>query len=385
MRQGRTIARVLVGAVDGRLPAVGRQLRRVRRGYGRLTKQQARWRARQEPRNRSITTWVGQGRIAAYAGDGGRREDALLFHPSGVAFDNRGNLYIADSNNHAIRKVLLDGTVTTVAGGNGMGYAGDGGPAREAMLFLPTDIALDQRGDVFVADRDNHAIRRIDASGVITTVAGGNGRGYTGDGGPAGAAQLNHPRGIALDCTGSIFFTDRHNNAVRRVDPSGIITTVAGGNGQGYRGDGRPARQARLNHPRGVALGWDNNLYVTDYLNHRIRRVDSNGIIATVAGGNGPGSKGDFGPARWAQLNKPSGLAFGRDGMYVTEHANHSVRRVDRAGFITTTAGGHGAGFGGDGGRAAPGRLHWPSGIAVGADGCIYIADRNNDVVRRLA
>jgi sugar lactone lactonase YvrE len=308
----------------------------------------------------------------------------LLFHPSGVAFDNRGNLYIADSNNHAIRKVRIDGTVTTIAGGSGMGYAGDGGPARAARLFLPTDIALDQRGSVFIADRDNHAIRRIDASGVITTVAGGNGSGYAGDGGPARAALLNHPRGIALDCTGSIFFTDRHNNAVRRVDPSGIITTVVGGNGQGYRGEGRPARHARLNHPRGIALDWDGNLYVTDYLNHRIRRVDSNGIITTVAGGNGPGYTGDFGPARWAQLNKPSGVAFGRDAMYVTEHENHCVRRVDRAGFISTVAGGHGSGFGGDGGRAALGRLHWPSGIAVGADGCIYVADRNNDVVRRL-
>jgi len=384
MRPRRGIARVLVGAVDGRLPALGRRLRRVRHTCRRVVVHQTRRRA-QPPPDRSIATWVGQARIAAYAGDGAQRQEALLFHPSGVAFDNRGNLYIADSNNHAIRKVAPDGTVRTVAGGNGLGYTGDGGPARAAQLFLPTDIALDQRGNLIVADRDNHAIRRVDVSGVITTVAGGNGAGYAGDGGPARAAQLNHPRGIALDCTGSIFFTDRHNNAVRRVDPSGVIATVVGGNGQGYRGDGRTARLARLNHPRGIALGWDNNLYVTDYLNHRIRRVDANGIITTVAGGNGPGFNGDFGPARWAQLNKPSSVAFGRDGMYITEHENHCVRRVDRAGYITTVAGGSGAGFSGDGGPAALGTLFWPSGITVGADGCIYVADRNNDVIRRLA
>lgn len=183
-----------------------------------------------------ISSWAGRRGPVSYEGDGGPVGQAKLFHPSGVAFGPIGDLYIADSNNDAIRRVSRAGVITTVAGGNGLGDGGDGGPARDAQLHRPTDIALDQAGNLYIADRDNHRIRRVDTAGTIATIAGGNGPGFGGDGGRAIKAQLSHPRGIAVDEEANVYFTDRHNNAVRRIDQSGGITTIAGGQRSGLPG-----------------------------------------------------------------------------------------------------------------------------------------------------
>lgn len=196
-----------------------------------------------------------------------------LRRPSGVYADELGRVLVADSNRCAIRSIDLDGTVQTVAGDNGRGYAGDGGPAHAALLALPTGVAVDGRGRVLIADRENDAIRMIDRTGVIHSLVGGNGRGYTGDGGPAHAAQLHRPRDLAVRSDGAIWFTDRDNHAIRKVDREGVITTVAGGNGPGYTGDGGPAHAAQLDYPSGVSLGPRRELYIADRDNHAIRVV----------------------------------------------------------------------------------------------------------------
>jgi streptogramin lyase len=332
-----------------------------------------------------MTTIVGALAPGGRGGDGGPACDAAVFHPSGVIVDHDGNLVIADSNNGALRLVDGDGIIRTIAGGHGFGYSGDGGPAVDAQLSQPTMMVVDSVGNLLIADRDNHAIRRIDRDGVITTVAGGNGEGNTGDGGPATSALLNRPRGLAIDADGALYLTDRDNHSVRRIDPTGIITTVIGG-GFGYAGDGGPASEACLKRPRGLAFDRAGALYIADRNNHAIRKVDGDGTISTFAGGNGDGYGGDGGPATEAQLNFPSGIVFDRAGnAYISDHLNHAIRKVDRAGVMSTVVGGNGAGFTGDGGPADAAQIFYPSGLELGPTGDLYIADRNNNAVRAVA
>jgi sugar lactone lactonase YvrE len=246
-------------------------------------------------------------------------------------------------------------------------------------------VITDAAGNLYIADRDNHAIRKVNTSGTISTVAGGNGAGYSGNGGLATNAKLNRPRDLLFDPSGNLYFTERQNNVVRKVNTSGIISTVVGTSAEGYTGDGGPATAATLAHPRGLFRDATGNLYICDYLNHAIRKVNTSGIISTVVGGNGPGYTGDGGPAADAQLNKPSDVLFDAAGnMFISEHENHAVRMVNTAGIITTFAGGNGLGFSGDGGPAGKAQLWWPSGLAFDLAGRIYVADRNNNVIRRV-
>ena len=337
-----------------------------------------------------ITTVAGNGGFG-FSGDGGSATATSLFFPSGVAVDAAGNLLIADTNNARIRRVDgATGIISTVAGNGAFGFIGDGGPATAASLNFPSRVALDAAGNLLIADTSNHRIRRVDgATGIITTVAGsGFANRFSGDGGPATGASLNAPSGVALDAAGNLFLSDRNNQRIRRVDAaSGIITTVAGNGIAGFGGDGGPATSASLNAPSGVALDAAGNLLIVDTNNARIRRVDAaTGIITTVAGNGGFGFSGDDGPATSASLNAPSGVALDAAGnLLIADTNNARIRRVDAAsGIITTVAGNGIAGFGGDGGPATSASLDAPSGVALDAADNLLIADQSNQRIRRV-
>ena len=330
-----------------------------------------------------ITTVAGNGEIG-FSGDGGPAVGAWLHTPGGVAVDGAGNVYIADTENHRIRRVDGSGTITTFAG-TGRGYGGDGVPAVAAWLRWPAGVAVDGAGNVYIADTWNHRIRRVDGSGIITTVAGTGEWGSGGDGDPAVAARLNRPRDVAVDASGALYIADTWNHRIRRVDPSGIITTVTGTGGWGFDGDGDPAVAARLNRPRDVAVDASGALYIADTWNHRIRWVDPSGIITTIAGIGESGYGGDGGPAVAASLWHPRGVAVNTSGnVYIADTWNHRIRRVDAGGTITTIAGTGESGRGGDDGPAVQVQLDRPSDVAVDGEGNLYIADTRNDRIRRV-
>ena len=335
----------------------------------------------------TIITFAGTGQ-GGYGGDGGPAVQARLSYPNGVAVDDAGNLYIADRNNHRIRKVDSSGIITTVVGTGGDGYGGDDGLAVQARLNQPIGVATDSAGNLYIADTDNHRIRKVDSSGIITTVAGTGGDGYGGDGGLAVQARLNRPKGVATDSAGNLYIADSNNQRIRKVDSSGIITTVAGPGRRGARviGDGGPATAARLWDPTRVAVDGAGNLYIADRINQRIRKVDSSGIITTVAGTGETafgGYGGDGGPAAQARLSNPYGVAADSAGnLYIADSGNRRIRKVDSSGIITTVAGTGGYGDGGDGGPAVQARLSEPYGVATDSAGNLYIADSLNNRIR---
>ena len=328
-----------------------------------------------------ISTVAGDG-TRGYGGDGDPAAAAQLASPFGVALDGAGNLYIADQGNNRIRKVDAAGAITTVAGG---GPVGDDGAAVAAQLYWPTGVALDGASNLYIADQNNNRIRKVDAAGAITTVAGDGTLGYSGDGGAATAAQLNRPAGVAPDGSGNLYIADSGNQRIRKVDAAGVITTVAGDGTFGYSGDGGAATAAQLNSPRGVALDGSGNLYIADLFNNRIRKVDAAGVITTVAGDGTRGYGGDGGPAVAAQLNRPFGVASdGAGSLYIADNSNHRIRKVDAAGVITTVAGDGTRGSGGDGGAATAAQLNWPRGVALDGSGNLYITDTFNQRIRKV-
>ena len=302
-----------------------------------------------------------------------------------MALDGSGNLYIADTNNQRIRKVDSSGVITTVAGTGTYGYSGDGGEATAARLRSPSGVALDALGNLYIVDTDNQRIRKVDTSGVITTVAGTGTDGYSGDGAAATAARLNSPSGVALDGAGNLYIADTNNDRIRKVDSSGNISTVAGTGTYGYSGDGGEATAARLRSPSGVALDALGNLYIADKSNHCIRKVDSSGNISTVAG-NGTGSfGGDGAAATSAALWNPWDVAVDWAGnLYIADRGNQRIRKVDSAGVITTVAGTGTGSFGGDGSAATAAQLNGPEDIALDALGNLYIADTGNGRIRKV-
>ncbi len=328
-----------------------------------------------------ISTIAGPGE----SGDGGPAVDALLRTPFDGAVDGAGNLFIADSRNHRIRKVDSAGTISTFAGTGEGGFGGDGGPATEAQLDFPLDVTLDGAGNLYIADSRNHRIRKVDSAGVISTFAGTGERGFGGDGGPATEAQLDFPTGVATDGAGNLFIADRSNHRIRKVDSAGVISTIAGTGERGFGGDGGPAVQAQLASPSGVAVDSEGNLYIADGSTQRIRKVDSSGTISTIAGTGEPGFGGDGGPATEAQLNFPTGVAVDSEGnLYIADLVNHRIRKVDSSGVISTIAGTGEQGFGGDGGPATEARLDFPIGVATDGAGNLFIADRDNHRIRVL-
>jgi RHS repeat-associated protein len=336
-----------------------------------------------------ISTVAGTG-PKGRGGDGGAATEAMLNIPRDIAIGPDGSIYISDTANCLIRRVGPDGVITTVAGigsdedGYG-GFSGDGGPALEAELNLPGGIAVGPDGSIYIADTGNHRIRRIDRNGIITTVAGDGSYRHSGDGKPAVDASLNSPSDVAVGPDGSLYIADTENSRIRRVSPNGIITTVAGIGPRGFSGDGGPATKAQLNLPRGIAIGSDGCLYIADTINHRIRRVGTDGIITTVAGTGFHGYQGDGGLATKAQLNMPEDVTVGLDGrLYIADTENHCIRQVSAGGIITTVAGNGTAGYTGDGALPTEAQISNPMGVAVGPDGSLYIAQPLNNCIRGL-
>ena len=336
----------------------------------------------------SIFTPVAGTGDSGFSGDGGVASSARLSAPVGVAVNPAGNLYIADRNNYRIRRMSApsgmsySGIISTVAGNGNEWYSGDGGPATSAQISYPDGVALDGAGNLFISD--DHRIRRVSPSGIITTVAGTGVAGYSGDNGPATSAQINAPIGVVVDGAGNLFFADFHAFCVRRVSPAGIITTVAGNGKWGFSGDGGPATSAQVSQPDGLALDAAGNLYIADWGNGRIRRVSPSGIIATVAGGGS--SLGDGGQATSARVSNPRGIAVDVMGnLYIAEQTGERIRRVSPAGIITTVTGTGTGGFSGDGGPATSAQVRNPLGVAVDGTGNLYIADSGNHRIRRVS
>ncbi len=387
-----------------------------------------------------IQTVAGTG-VAGFAGDGGAAGAALLNHPYGVAVDDRGNLYIADLGNARVRRVSADGVIQTVAGGGSIvpGGNGDGGQAIIAQLLQPRNVAIGADGSLLISDFGAHRVYQVSPAGILTTLAGTGNAGFSGDGGAARLAQLKAPAGLAVDAGGVVYVADSGNNRVRKVDhglitsmftvtsPTGVaaagsgwvyiaasgyfgtqfkananlsaardvaldragnayattgqfvrkvnaagaVTTVAGGGGARYfGGDNGPAIAARLNAPAGVAVDDLGNWYIADTGNHRVRKISAGGVMSTLAGTGEPGAKGDHGPAALAQLNNPRSVAVDSlRNIYVADSGNNAVRMITPGGVISTVFG----------------QLNDPSYVAVGPDGSVYVADAGNNRVLRLS
>lgn len=287
-----------------------------------------------------ISTVAGNGR-SGFSGDGKMASQASIHYPEGLVGDVYGNLFVADSKNHRIRKISSNGIISTIAGIGEPGFSGDGGHAIKAKLYDPFDICIDGSGVLYVADWGNHRIRRITPDGIITTVAGTGQPGFSGDDGPAIMAKLNEPYGIAIDNSGSIYVADSGNHRVRKISNDENITTIAGTGVAGFSGDGGRAEKAQLNSPQAIFVNSKNEIYINDEHNHRIRKISQNGIIETVVGNGKPGYIGDGGLATKASLNDPENLWIDALGnIYLTDGDNNLVRKVDTVGIIHTIAGG---------------------------------------------
>jgi len=332
-----------------------------------------------------INTIAGSGTHGS-AGDGSSALTAQFKYPQGVAVDGAGNVYVCDNANSKVRKISTSGIITTFAGTGVGGDTGDGGPATAAKC-LPMAIAADAAGNVYIADYQNNKIRKVNTSGIITTIAGtGFGGLYgDGDGGAATAAKLNTPRGIAVDAAGNVYIAEELNHAVRKISTSGIITTIAGTGTYGYSGDGGPATAAKIDHPWGLAVDAAGNVYVSDNFSYSIRKISTSGIITTVAGIGAYSSAGNNGPATAAGLGGVAGVAVDAAGnIYMTDEVTSRIRMVNTAGIITNVAGGNGLGYSGDGGPATAAKLYSPLGVAIDAAGDLYIADTENDRIRKV-
>ncbi len=333
----------------------------------------------------TVTTIAGTG-TPSFSGDNGPATQAGFNSPVYLAFDAAGNLIVADWRNHRVRRIGTDGTVTTIAGTGNAGFGGDGGAALQASFNGVIGVCLDPAGNIYVNDDMNNRIRRIDPSGRISTFAGNGARMYGGDGG--GAAQASFFIGLRCvsDASGNLFVAEQGAHRVRRISTAGIVSTVAGTGSQGFSGDGGPATSAQLNNPTAVAMDRAGNLYIADQFNHRIRRVSSGGTIATIAGTGTAGFSGDGGPGVSANLNFPGAMVTDANGdLYFTDGPNARVRKVSAAGIISTVAGNGTRGFAGDDGPALSASFNGAFGIALDAQGNLYVADTDNHRIRRIS
>ena len=331
--------------------------------------------------------------ITTVAGEGVTTNNIHFYEPTGVAVDSSGNFYIANSRENQVHKVDTNGNASTVAGTYENGYSGDGGAATDAQLSYPINIAVDSSGNLYIADQYNHRIRKVDKSGIINTVAGDGTYGYSGDGAAATSAKMRYPAGVAVDSSGNLYIADMYNHRIRKVATNGIISTVAGSGTAGNSGDGGAAISASLNYPYGIAVDSSGNLYIADTENHSIRKVGTNGVISTVAGIGTFGYHGDGGAATSAALTYPTSVAIDSSGnLYIADQYNHRIRKVDTSGIISTVAGtGTFGGYyhsgsydNGDGGAAINAQLSSPEGVAVDSSGNLYIADTFGNRIRKV-
>ena len=338
-----------------------------------------------QPSTYLITTVAGNG-TGGFAGDGGAATSANMAGPIWVALDSSQDLYISDSGNNRIRKVS-GGKISTYAGKGGAAYAGDGGQAASAQFSSPYGIWVDAKGNLDVADLGNQVVRQITPAGVINTIAGSNQFGYSGDGGPATAAELNQPFSVATDATGNLYISDKGNNRVRIVTPDGNINTFLGTNWTVTGCANQPNSNVTVQTPLGLATDAAGNLYIADSQNQCIREVTTGGNVQTVAGSGTAGISGDGGPATSAKLNRPYAAVLDSYGdIFIADYNNSRVRMVTPDGTINTIAGGTGVGYTGDntGIPATNAKLNFPTSVAVDNSGHIYIADYGNNVVRML-
>jgi streptogramin lyase len=342
---------------------------------------------------------------SGYGGDGGPARDAYMNEPRMQTFDGAGTMYIVDTFNQVIRRVGLDGIITTVAGKAGgyvprkdsdckENFSGEGVPAREATMSCPHSAVVAANGDLYIADSANHVIRMVDhASGIITTVVGEGGKnGDDGDGGPAKAAHIDGPKGIVFDANWNLLIADSGNAKIRRVDTAtGVISTIAGTGSSGLSGDGGPATQAELDEPRTLAVAPDGSIYFTEPKANKVRKIDPAGIITTFAGTGKAGFSGDGGPAAKAELNFNRGVNVdGAGTVWIADSLNQRIRKVDASGIITTAAGTGKACYYssnntcGDGGPAAQAAFAVPRAVEFDDAGNLYVCDTFNERIRRI-
>jgi serine/threonine protein kinase, bacterial len=329
--------------------------------------------------------YAGSGQ-SGFSGDGGLATKASFRIPAGLAFDPEGNLYIADRENHRIRKIDTKGYISTFAGIGEAGFSGDEGPAVKAKLNLPSGVVADKKGNLYISDRSNDRIRVVDKKGVIRTYAGSGVAGFQGDAGPALKAQLDKPFGITLDEAKNLYIADRNNNRVRKVSPEGIITTVAGDGGFFFMGDNGPAYRASIAAPTGVAVDTKGNLYIADRNNNRIRVVDSMGMIRTVAGTGQQDYNGESEVARETNLYLPFGLTVdSNDNLLVIDRSHYRIRRIDpKSGQVETVAGNGIKLFAGDGGPATGATLSFPHGMSVDKKDNLFFSDKGHFRIRKI-
>ncbi len=328
-----------------------------------------------------ISTIAGGG---ATLGDGGPAVDCELHEPQGICMDNTGNLYIADAGNNRIRKINTAGIITTIAGTGVAGYNGDNMLATAAQLNYPTSIIIDETGNIYFPDDHNFRIRKINTSGIITTIAGNGTEGNSVEGSQATATQIGSTEGMCMDRAGNIYFADIRYSVIRKINTTGIITTYAGIGTNGYTGDEGPATAAKI-QPFGLGIDAVGNIYSAEYQNNCIRKIDAAGIISTVAGSGTPGYTGDGGNASVAQFFHPSAVRVDvYNDLFIADGDNHVVRKIDPSGIITTIAGNHTNGNSGDGNAATSAELSFATDVVVTNSGDVYIVDWGNSNVRYI-
>lgn len=329
-----------------------------------------------------ISTIAGNG-IPGWSGDGGQATAAEIYNPNAVGFDHAGNIYIVDEGSFVVRKVDMSGIIATIAGNGIQGFSGDGGQATNAEFQYLEGVWGDKKGNVYIADEGNRRIREVHTTGIISTFAGNGAFGYTGDGGAATAAELGTPYRLAIDTADNVYIADQGENVIRKVDTAGIISTVAGNGTAGFTGDGGAATTAEIKYPYGISVDIPGNVYIADCGNNRIRKVSTSGIITTMAGNGVASFSGDGGQATDAELYGPFGVAAdGLGNIYIDDQTNVRIRAVNALGIISTIAGIGTNGYNGDGIPASTAQLNYPWDVSVDAAGNVYISDEANQRVR---